>query len=249
MKKLLTLFCSICATALFAQDYFYAYYSDGTVNQFTTTNIDSISLVGPDGVLSGEVYDGCGNKYNYVKIGKLFWMTKNLRCNISCLNYGVYEDIQGYPTVDKCYRDGGYLYSIPSTNRGPCPQGWRLPTKNELLELLELANRNNVSLLSTTGWNVESKDEYGFSLVPAGYYTTEYYSTTCSGAFIPSSDGYGLWVKNGGTDMYVDYRSYSVKIQNGNMVQYKSYKVDYAPIRCCRETNVSEDGRMKIKNN
>lgn len=247
MKKLLTLFCSICATALFAQDYFYAYYSDGTVNQFTTTNIDSISLVGPDGVLSGEVYDGCGNKYNYVKIGKLFWMTKNLRCcnrvdntmYVSVGSYGhLYSGRYDSPILDECCVDGGYQYDLNSVYKTKyCPKGWRLPTKNELNELLEHSKSKGVSLLSSKGWSVESNDEWGFSIVPAGYVPRNDYISCGYRTFIPSSDsGQGLCVENGGEDIHVGYFS-------------DNKFADYAPIRCCRETNVSEDGRMKIKNN
>lgn len=178
MKKLLIPFLFFCAITIWAQDYFYAYYSDGTIEKFPTENIDSVSVVVPQ----GTVTDLCGNTYNYKYIGNLLWMTSNLRCD----KYMVDDEIRtleknkGYrqPSCswydDKCkkmtdqlIRDAGYLYySHPS---GLCPDGWRLPTKEDFEDLLDFALDKGASLASSDGWySSVSADELGFNALPAG---------------------------------------------------------------------------------
>lgn len=72
-----------------AQEFFYAYYSDGTIRKFPTADADSISLVAPVTSLS----DICGNTYPVVTIGTQIWMAENYRCS-------------KYDTESEAYKEG-----------------------------------------------------------------------------------------------------------------------------------------------
>ena len=71
-KLLIPILC-LCAITAWAQDYFYAYYSDGTFQKFKTEKIDSVSLVPPT-----LPVDACGNEYPIVVIGNQVWMAENM---------------------------------------------------------------------------------------------------------------------------------------------------------------------------
>lgn len=88
--------------------------------------------------------------YGIVKLGNLYWTKKNL-CTSKFNPYVV-----GY---DHYFRDPNIHYD----------NGWRLPTKNEVIAL-----KNNYSLdglKSVSGWaNQNGNNATGFNLMPKGWY-------------------------------------------------------------------------------
>lgn len=248
MKKLLIPFLFFCAITIWAQDYFYAYYSDGTIEKFPTESVDSVSIVVPH----GTVTDVCGNKYNYIHIGNLLWMTANIRCNkrsddgielmtnnycaVSC----AWNNANCKNMTDQLLQDAGYLYQGASSNL--CPQGWRVPTKEDFESLVNFIQSKGFSLASKVGWySSVSNDECDFNALPAGYrasktssvtnvgVSTLYYSSTqCStsgGGYISQSGKYFLEIREAGNSGGVVY---NISCQSTTGSQFAS-------IRCCRD--------------
>jgi hypothetical protein len=67
-----------------------------------------------------------GKIYNFKKIGKLYWMTENF--NYNCKGSYCYNN------SDNC-KNFGRLYTFKAAKKN-APDGWRLPTKEELEELV-----------------------------------------------------------------------------------------------------------------
>lgn len=190
--------CLLCAFVVMAQDYFYAYYKDGSIEKFSTNNIDSISLVKPH----GTVTDVCGNTYNFLLIGDLLWFTENLRCdkrndgteyNGSCYsssgtNYSYrlcyafgqngYSNPHNVKVSDSYIEKAGYYYGY-SIAKDPkaCPDGWRVATKDDYMSLVSYVTQQGLdarSLASKEGWYSGNKagqqgtDDLGFCALPLG---------------------------------------------------------------------------------
>jgi hypothetical protein len=107
---------------------------------------------------SGQFCDSRnGETYNFTKIGDIMWMTKNL--NYDC----------GDGNCKSGYGDGcSWLYSF-SKDSQMCPNGWRLPTKDEFDKLIEIDNfisDFNYTLCgqifhSSNNENVENYNDWG----------------------------------------------------------------------------------------
>lgn len=130
-----------------------------------------------------------GQTYKTVKIGKQTWMAENLNFeteNSTCYNnesecneYGRYyswdDAMDSTATFSNEGKGCGYgLVCDVSRARGICPEGWHLPSIEELDTLMASVGGYSVAgknLKSKEGWPDSSKgiDAYGFSLLPAGY--------------------------------------------------------------------------------
>ena len=108
-----------------------------------------------------------GTPYKITSIGKKTWMAENL-------NYEYNEDT----ATSYCYKDSsdncvkyGRLYTWPAAMKS-CPNGWRLPTKEEFDTLITVTGKGNsgIALKSTSGWNDggNGADKFGFSALPVG---------------------------------------------------------------------------------
>lgn len=106
--------------------------------------------------------------YNTVVIDTMTWMAENL-------NYVYEED----PTQSYCYKNNesncskyGRLYTWPAAMES-CPEGWHLPSRTEWDYLVNIAGGKDIVgkvLKSKTGWEYDyGTDDFGFSLMPAGY--------------------------------------------------------------------------------
>jgi uncharacterized protein (TIGR02145 family) len=72
----------------------------------------------------------------------------------------------------------------PNKLRGICPSGWHLPSRQEWVTLVEIADGSGKKLTSKNGWNIScydndygdttcvsgnGTDNYGFSALPGGH--------------------------------------------------------------------------------
>ncbi len=117
-----------------------------------------------------------GQKYKTTCIGDQVWMAENL-------NYSAGG------TIGLCYDNNsancgvyGRLYSIAELTgkqasspgikvKGICPQGWHVPSQDEVQELLDFVGGSGVAgskLKADTLWAAAFDDEYNFSLLPGG---------------------------------------------------------------------------------
>ena len=140
--------------------------------------LDTISYVPP---CRDEFEDNCGygtlvderdgQSYRTVDIGEQTWMAENLKY--------VSEDSRCYNHIlENCDVDGR-LYPWAEA-MVVCPSGWHLPSLNEWEILYTYAGGIYTSaskLRASYGWkdsNAEGTDDYGFSVLPSGYYMDDF---------------------------------------------------------------------------
>jgi len=117
----------------------------------------------------GYLLDDRDNQvYRTVKIGTQVWMAQNLNYQTPGGTIYCYDDISSY-----CEKYGR-LYVRAAVS---CPTGWHLPSDTEWETLFAYVGGADVAgdaLRASSGWDkhpeLESKDEYGFSSLPAGVY-------------------------------------------------------------------------------
>ena len=157
-------------------------------------------------------------QYPLVRIGDQIWMAKNLNYRYYQKTYnGTAKDTSSYcykDSVSYCNKYGRlYIWSAATDsvgkfsgpyNRGVCPEGWRLPSTNDLRALIDSVGGSSVAakaLKTRTGWasydsgdgvsvSGNGNDTYGFSAMPAGFI-----------------DGGGF----GGVTRYVSFWSYTTR--------------------------------------
>lgn len=113
-----------------------------------------------------------GHKYRTVKIAGLNWMAENLAYNDDGegtlyhddKSYGLYYASVQYPTIKGVpdSNDGEWTVYTRSGNlmyvyalRTVCPDGWRLPTREDFARLIEITSENGYEqLLSDKKWNL-----------------------------------------------------------------------------------------------
>lgn len=134
-----------------------------------------------------------GTTYRTVDIDGLTWMADNL-------NY----EIQG----SHCYKDNskncneyGRLYTNELAGKA-CPDGWRLPSYDDFMKLLQFA-KSNTALRSRTGWTSNAPkglDFWGFDAKPAGGRESgDYFDLNTSAYFWTDSlksngDAFAVWI-------------------------------------------------------
>jgi len=107
--------------------------------------------------------DSRDNKtYKYVKIGNQIWMAENLACEVG--------DSKCYDNEPENCKRYGRLYSFKEANIA-CPKGWSLPTQKDWDDLLIFVGTTK-KLAAKSGWSKDGNgtDDYGFSILPSGYY-------------------------------------------------------------------------------
>ncbi|MCQ2061599.1 MAG: fibrobacter succinogenes major paralogous domain-containing protein [Fibrobacter sp.] len=139
--------------------------------------------------------------YRTIKIGNQTWMAQNL-------NYVTYDGNADDGVASWCYDDAescakygrlytwaaamdkpegscanGHVCGMTGTVQGICPDGWHLPSKEELHELLNFASTEvdsttnlGESVYDVAGTKLQTSgtNEYGFSALLTGYYDDEY---------------------------------------------------------------------------
>ena len=116
--------------------------------------------------------------------------------------------------------------------RGVCPEGWHLPSNSDwsiLWTAIGGTSTAGTKLKSTSGWNSNGNgtDDYGFSVLPAGYYSNgSFGSAGNSGSFWSSTEG-------GSNSAYSKYFYYS----NSDVDEDYSDKNGGFSVRCLRNSN------------
>ena len=166
--------------------------------------------------------DRDGQAYNAVYIGDKLWMAENL-------NYGTGIC---YGFEDRLCDKYGRLYSWNEARKA-CPEGWHLPTKEELESLVSSVGGLTIAglvLRSSTDWDSDfiGNDDYHFSALPAGMlgfdgtfagvgYTTAFWSSTQS----TDTLSYYLIMRSENPDARINEGSqnygYSVRCVEGNI--------------------------------
>lgn len=141
------------------------------------------------------MFDLEGNRYDVVEIGDLLWTASNLRTTcfndttpIACLASG--SEWTGNRAPAFAYYDDnpdtaselGLLYNWECVATGKlCPEGWRVPTREEWIAMREVAGGEYEAgkrLKATEGWQdrdgvgkpqYQGDDSFGFHAVPTGY--------------------------------------------------------------------------------
>lgn len=117
-----------------------------------------------DGRNDSEVRDIEGHSYGVARINGKYWMTENLRC----LTYDTESELYG------------------KKRQGICPNGFRLPTRSELVALVSYADgqagvdKGGKFLKTSVGWNSSignGSDGSGFHAYPCGVYKKGIYDS------------------------------------------------------------------------
>ena len=172
-----------------------------------------------------------GQSYDVVKIGEQTWMAENL-------NFETAGSFCPEGDSRNCKRLGR-LYSWAEA-RSVCPDGWRLPTKEDFESLVAATSedaalspshsRAGAALKSRDGWfkKGNGSDALGFRALPSGYRSVD-------GKF----DGIGgyayIWsatedVENRESNAYYLFLSFSSDAASINAFA----KEDYRSVRCVR---------------
>lgn len=166
-------------------------------------------------------------RYKTVKIGETTWMAENL-------NYATRNSIC-YNNDEKMCNKFGLLYNWEDA-KNACPEGWRLPSKDELNKLID-ASKNKLSenLKSSMEWiHNNGNNELGFNALPAGELTGENFNGLGTSTYFWSDSeankfgekwSYGLFLTDD-VDPFISWKNASIKV---------SKQVDYHSIRCVKK--------------
>ena len=191
-----------------------------------------------DNCVYGSLYDERdGKTYKTVKIGEQEWMAENLR----------YVD----STQSVCYAnnsDNCQIYGRLYTRNGAlnnCPEGWRLPSEKDWLDLRDFAKKNSTNkyigqlFRADTLWNVSELgvgyDAFGFGALPAGGYDEDGWWGVKTNSIFWLSDSY----KIGTLDCFV-YTRIRYKLKDNSDIQIgKEVCVQnpnsYFSVRCIKD--------------
>ena len=147
-----------------------------------------------------------GQTYRTVKIGTQWWMAENLNYGDSVTTPSLKGNSWCYENDEEICAEAGRLYTwtaavdtvklandvdnplncssseycpLPAKVQGICPDGWHLPSVEELDTLISTAGGILIAgkiLKSQTGWfnDHNGSDGLGFSVLPAGYVLHKY---------------------------------------------------------------------------
>lgn len=214
--------------------------SSSSVNSSSSSAEPSSSYVPPSGISYGKMTDPSTFAFSYrtVEIGNRTWMAENMAKGggILCPG-GIHENCATY----------GHLYRWDDA-KNLCPEGWSLPSKDEWEQLISSvgggsAKQAGKALKTNSGWknDGDGTDEYGFSALPAGYWSNysgdgEYYGLEGAAHFwsqteFGSDSAYGLKLE--------------YTVDSASMSKYSvTGKNDYAlSVRCILDENYFVDNR------
>ncbi len=157
-----------------------------TDGEYLTSSQTNTFFTGPDKRCSREpIINYMDRLYSTVQIGNQCWMAENLDAgefiysNEDPIDNEIVEKFCLYDQEESCLEYGGLYswseamdYSTSTITSGICPDGWRLPTKEDF-EILKENNNNNASSLLYQDQGREDfylgNNKSGFSALFAGY--------------------------------------------------------------------------------
>ena len=192
-----------------------------------------------------------GQSYDIVKIGDLTWMAENL-------NYKTEASVCPDGDSRNCRRLGR-LYTWAEAKM-VCPEGWRLPTKADFLELIsatnpavfgdaaqsygdnlgEVSNKVGAALKSRDGWfkKGNGSDALGFKALPAGYRSavSKADDGAVTGGKFDGIGGYAYFWSATEDDEFPESLAYYLFLSfSSDAASLNSFaKEDYRSVRCVR---------------
>lgn len=196
----------------------------------------------------GSIKDIENNIYEYVEINGLYWTCANMKTT----KYNDGTDIpyaeggnsawNALTTPAYCFFENntenketlGCLYNRYAINNGDiCPEGWRLPSKAELSELIgeESGDVDIMTLISKQWDGMNGTNKTGFSAMPSGLAIDHWYMNDCY-----------LWASTVLTDEELaDQTDKDMKYGYLYLGQYPWTDFNYAytgmGVRCVKEIN------------
>ena len=180
-------------------------------------DLPSSSSVGYTGSYGSVTYEG--QTYKTVIIGEQTWLAENL-------NYEA-EGSRCYDNDPANCAKYGRLYNW-ETAMMVCPSGWHLPTRAEWDALLTYAggSTSGTKLKSTSGWNLNGTDQYGFSALPGGNSLS--YGSSFNGI------GYeGFWWT--ASEYGSGGQAYFQKMRTGFVEDNHLHKSEWFSVRCLQD--------------
>ena len=192
-----------------------------------------------DNCIYGTVYDDRdGKTYKTVKIGEQEWMAENLRYVDSTQSVCYANNPDNCQIYGRLYDRNGALNN--------CPEGWRLPSEKDWLDLRDFAKKNSTNkyigqlFRADTLWNVSELgvgyDAFGFGALPAGGYDEDGWWGVKTNSIFWLSDSY----KIGTLDCFV-YTRIRYKLKDNSDIQIgKEVCVQnpnsYFSVRCLKDS-------------
>ena len=136
--------------------------------------------------------------YQTVTIGTQTWMSENFRGNFG-QNVAYNNDNNNIPIYGRLYKGGTEHNEVDGQLNIAevaliAPSGWHLPSQSEFQTLLAfIGSGSDSKLKSTSGWNSNGTDTFGFNVKPGGYreYNNGAFANIGTGAFLWGSDLFG----------------------------------------------------------
>ncbi len=175
---------------------------------------------------------GASVTYKTIKIGGKLWMAENLRYANGTKGTD-YFSADGKAENDEQY---GYLYTWDAATDA-CPSGWRLPSKDDFEELLDIVYLARTSTSETQALMAQSPDwanyieeeggdDFSFGALPAGYYYGgNYYSFGYYARFWSATEY-----------EYHSINAYILYLGNGDANVGISYKDSASSVRCLKDS-------------
>lgn len=199
-----------------------------------------------------DIVDSRDNRtYKTVGIGTQLWMAENLSLDVcsskdSCIyfegfgrmyNWSSAIDSMGLYSQNSAGCGNGTMCQARNPVRGICPEGWHIPSKDELFAFLDFVGENNGKYLMES-YNGEETNVYGFSLkyFPMEYQTFYGLTHYGGGAFEPS-----FWTSNEidydvRTDRLSDVYIFGMYEYGGLVIDWaRSSKARFSKVRCLKD--------------
>ena len=152
--------------------------SSSSAKSSSSSALVPLSSYNPPRVAYGTLHDNRdGKDYRTIKLGSLTWMAQNL--NYELLNS---DSVYCYQNESMYCDHFGRLYVWSDAYNDACPEGWRLPDSldwEDLFQYIKGKKEAGKKLKSNAGWSFykttqhdgNGDDRYGFSALPAGYWS------------------------------------------------------------------------------